>query len=234
MLARSKTIRAQLPRESAPLEIVPGLGIVSVVFFRYDVYDIDFYTEAAVGIAVRPARHGGPGVADLISGLGDDHVHAYVLSLPVNSEIAQVRGHDGYGFPKWVTDLDVEIGAQRTTARVANDDGGVDVEFSAPTPQQKTCASGEKVSTLTSYTQRDGAWHATLNQTKDTDAPPFPFQLPPEQGRTAVDEMQSGDVEKPAVHDLMMLNALRSMRGADLAITIAQDTLRKALHPDSR
>ncbi len=103
MLARSSAIRTRLPSELAPLEIVPGVGLISLIFFRYDVCDIDFYTEAAVGVAVRPARHGGPGVADLVSGLGDDHLHAYVLSLPVNTEIAQVRGHDGYGFPKWVT-----------------------------------------------------------------------------------------------------------------------------------
>src|SRR5579875_1329010 len=101
MLARSDAIRARLPRELAPLEVAPGLGLISVIFFRYDVCDIDFYTEAAVGAAVRPARHGGPVFFDLVTGLGNDHVHSYVFSLPVNAEIAQVRGHDGYGFPKW-------------------------------------------------------------------------------------------------------------------------------------
>ena len=56
MLARSSAIRARLPEELEPLELVPGIGLASVVFFRYDVADIDFYTEAAVGVAVRPAR----------------------------------------------------------------------------------------------------------------------------------------------------------------------------------
>ena len=100
MLARSNAIRTRLPRELTPLEVAPGLGLVSVIFFRYDVCDIDSYTEAAVGAAVRPARHSGPGFFDLITGLGNDHLHSYVFSLPVNIEIAQVRGHDGYGFPK--------------------------------------------------------------------------------------------------------------------------------------
>ncbi len=165
MIAPSRALRGRLPEQLAPLEIAPGLGVVSLMLFRYDVCDIDFYTEAAVGVAVRPARHGGPGVADLASALGDDHIHAYVLALPVNTEIAQVRGHDGYGFPKWVTDLDVSVGEERTTARIANGDGGVDVGFSAATPKQKRFPSGERVSTLTSYTRRDGAWHSTLNQT---------------------------------------------------------------------
>ncbi len=165
MLARSRAIRPRLPAELAPLEIAPGLGLVSVMFFRYDVCDIDFYTEAAVGIAVRPARHGRLGFVDLLAALANDHLDSYVLSLPVNTEIAQVRGHDGYGFPKWVTDLDVEIDATRVTARVANDDGGTDLALTAATPAQHRYPTGERVSTLTSYTEIDGAWHSTMSQT---------------------------------------------------------------------
>ncbi|MEV5981432.1 acetoacetate decarboxylase family protein [Streptomyces sp. NPDC052114] len=164
MLAPTKAIRARLPRELDPLEIAPGLGIVSVMTFRYDVCDIDFYTEAAVGIAVKPARHGGLGLLDLVTGLKNDSLHSYVLSLPVNTEIAQVRGHDGYGFPKWVTHLDVDIDNNRTFARIANDQGGLDLALSAPTPKQTTRPSGEHVSTLTSYTTIDGAWHSTTSQ----------------------------------------------------------------------
>jgi hypothetical protein len=165
MLAPSRAIRARLPEELSPLEIAPGLGLVSVMFFSYEVCDIDFYTEAAVGIAVKPARHGKLGFFDLVSGLKNEHLHSYVLSLPVSSDIAQVRGHDGYGFPKWVTDLDVDINNHRTTARVANDSGGVDLSLLANTPAQRSYVSGERVGSLTSYTTIDGAWHSTLNQT---------------------------------------------------------------------
>ncbi|WP_411576647.1 acetoacetate decarboxylase family protein [Streptomyces mutabilis] len=165
MLAPSRAIRARLPEELSPLEVVPGLGLVSVMFFRYNVCDIDFYTEAAVGIAVKPARHGKLGFFDLVTGLKNEHLDSYVLSLPVSTEIAQVRGHDGYGFPKWVTDLDVDIDAHRTTARVANDSGGLDLSLLANTPAQRAYVSGERVGSLTSYTRIDGAWHSTLNQT---------------------------------------------------------------------
>ncbi|HVV11443.1 acetoacetate decarboxylase family protein [Amycolatopsis sp.] len=165
MLAPSRAIRARLPGELAPLEVAPGLGLASVIFFRYDVCDIDFYTEAAVGVAVKPARHGRLGFVDLLAALKNDHLDSYVLSLPVNTDIAQVRGHDGYGFPKWVTGLDVDIDAGRATARVANDAGETDLAFSAPTPSQHRYRSGERVSTLTSYTSIDGAWHSTLSQT---------------------------------------------------------------------
>lgn len=164
MLAPTKAIRARLPRELDPLEIAPGLGIVSVMAFRYDVCDIDFYTEAAVGIAVKPARHGGLGFLDLLTGLKNDALHSYVLSLPVNTGIAQVRGHDGYGFPKWVTELEVDIDTERTSARIANEQGGLDLALSVATPKQRTHPTGEQVSTLTSYTTIDDAWHSTTSQ----------------------------------------------------------------------
>ncbi|MFG2823528.1 acetoacetate decarboxylase family protein [Kitasatospora sp. NPDC048365] len=165
MLAPSGAIRGRLPRELEPLELVPGLGLVSVMFFRYDVCDIDFYTEAAVGIAVKPARHGRLGFFDLVSGLKNEHLDSYVLSLPVSTEIARVRGRDGYGFPKWVTGLDVDIDAGRTSARVANDAGGVDLSLLAATPKQSAHPSGDRVGSLTSYTRINGAWHSTLSQT---------------------------------------------------------------------
>lgn len=66
-------MRARLPRDLDPLEVAPGLSLTFAMFFRYDIADIDFYTEVAVGAAVRPARHGKVGAADLISALGNDH-----------------------------------------------------------------------------------------------------------------------------------------------------------------
>ncbi|KLO27809.1 acetoacetate decarboxylase [Mycolicibacter heraklionensis] len=165
MLASTRAIRSRLPKELAPLEIGPGLGLISVMFFRYDVCDIDFYTEAAVAIAVRPARHGRLGFVDLLAGLGNDHLHSYVLSLPVSTDIAQVRGHVGYGFPKWVTELDVDIDGHQATARVANEAGETDLALSVATPAQIRYRTGDRVSTLTSYTTIHGAWHSTLSQT---------------------------------------------------------------------
>lgn len=191
MLAPSRAIRSRLPRELAPLELAPGLGLISVIFFRYDVCDIDFYTEAAVGIAVRPARHGRLAAVDTLEALSTDHLHSYVLSLPVNTQIAQVRGHDGYGLPKWVTDLDVDITTSRTTARVANAEGGTDLALDAPTPAQHRHPSGARVSTLTSYTRIDGAWHATTSQTnalaRGSSSLPRGLELEVGQGRMAED-----------------------------------------------
>ncbi|SEB96779.1 Acetoacetate decarboxylase (ADC) [Streptomyces sp. 2231.1] len=202
MLARSRAIRSRLPGELAPLEVAPGLGLISVMFFRYDVCDIDFYTEAAVGIAVKPARHGKLGFFDLVAALKNDHLDSYVLSLPVSTDIAQVRGHDGYGFPKWVTGLDVDIDAHRTSAHVANDAGGTDLSLLAATPTQTAYPSGKRVSTLTSYTSIGDAWHSTLSQTNvlaaGTEPVPRHLALQVGEGRMA--------------DDLRSLNPIRTIR----------------------
>ncbi|MFF5635967.1 acetoacetate decarboxylase family protein [Streptomyces sp. NPDC012825] len=165
MIAPTHAIRRRLPRELEPLQIAPGFGLVSVMLFRYDVCDIDFYTEAAVGIAVKPARHGPLGAVDLLAALKNDHLDSYVLSLPVNTDIAQVRGHDGYGFPKWVTEIDVSIDDRTTFGRITNDAGGTDLELRTPTPRQAKHGSGTAVSSLNSYTHFGGGWRTTFSQT---------------------------------------------------------------------
>ena len=205
-LAPAKALRSRLPGELDPLQIAPGLGLFSVVFFRYDVCDIDFYTEATVGIVVRPARHGGLGGADFLSALSNDSMHAYVLSLPVNTEIAQVRGHDGYGFPKWTTEIDVEIDDRKTIARVANGDGGTDIALEVTTPKQKRVPSGTSVSTLTSYTRLGGGWNATLSQTNTLAAGStlLPRHLPLELGSGRLsDDVRSLKPIKPLRLDVV-------------------------------
>lgn len=48
---------------------------------------------------------------------------------------------------------------------MTNDAGRTDLALSVATPAQTLYRSGERVSTLTSYTSIDGAWHSTLSRT---------------------------------------------------------------------
>ncbi len=165
MTAPVSAIKTRLPEGLDPLEMLPGIGLVSLMFFRYDVCDIDKYSEAAVAILVRPPRHGGLNGVDLIAGLKNEDMYVHVLSLPVTTEIAQVRGHDGYGFPKWVTEINFNVDKDKTTAVIMNDSGGIDIKLTAGTPTQKHFKSGENVSTLHSITKLDEVWNETLSQT---------------------------------------------------------------------
>ncbi len=164
MTASERALRKRLPKGLEPLTILPGVGLVSVMFFYYDICDIDSYGETAVGIPVRPPRHKGSKMIDLASGLKNEDMYVHVLSLPVTTDIAQVRGHDGYGFPKWVTGIELDVRADKTFARVYNSAGKTDVELLTPTPKLKAGVSGEHVTTMHSLIQRDGNWTETLSQ----------------------------------------------------------------------
>jgi hypothetical protein len=58
----------------------------------------------------------------------------------------------GYGFPGWVTEIDLDIDAERTTARVADTTGGNDLALSVATPDLDPIPTEERVLSLTSYT----------------------------------------------------------------------------------
>lgn len=161
MLAPVKAIRARLPRDLQPLQPAPGVGLIVLTFFRYDVCDVDPYNEATVAIACRPPRHAGPAPLDFAHAMRTGTTYGYPLSLPVDSEIARVRGVYGYGLPKWLTDIDVDLSGP-FSARVANDDGGTDVAVTLPLPEQRA-PKRARVKTTIALSQIDGAWYESVS-----------------------------------------------------------------------
>lgn len=73
--------------------------------------------------------------------LSPKSVPAFKAGVRVNTEIAQVRGQ--YGFPKWVTDIDVDIDAHRTRAGVSDGNGNTDLAPSFATPAQTKYPTGQ-------------------------------------------------------------------------------------------
>ncbi|QIS01177.1 acetoacetate decarboxylase [Nocardia brasiliensis] len=164
MLAPLDALHDRLPEPLEPLALMPGIGMVAIAVYNYRVSDIDPYREAAVTIPVRPPRHGGSPEIDAAAALANGTAYSYVLSLPVTSEIARVRGVYNYGLPKWLTDVDLDID-RRVTARIGNDDGGTDLAIDLPLPPIEDYPSGTNMTTWTSLTQLDGVWGENRNQT---------------------------------------------------------------------
>ncbi|MFT3865678.1 MAG: acetoacetate decarboxylase family protein [Solirubrobacterales bacterium] len=158
MLAPVAAVRDRLPQGLAPLQPAPGLGLVVLALFAYDVCDVDPYDEVTVAIGVRPPRHGGPAELDFLQSRLSGTVYGYPLSLPVDTEIARVRGVHGYGLPKWRTDIDISL-EPRIVARVADDAGGTDIALDLPLPRQVPHPSGSKVRTTIALSRLDGVWH---------------------------------------------------------------------------
>ena len=108
---------------------VPGRALLALAVCRYDDTDLDAYHEVAVSVVVR--RHD----ADRSAGsrqryrefAGGD-IGAYIHRLPVDQEFTCAAGRDVWGFPKWITTIDIDEpgpgGAVRgsgTTVRLVDD-----------------------------------------------------------------------------------------------------------------
>ncbi|MDQ9748906.1 acetoacetate decarboxylase, partial [Acinetobacter baumannii] len=83
------------------------------------------------------------------------------LALPVNTEIARVRGVYGYQLPKWLTPIDMKIGDKSVQAHIYNTDGKPDLSVAAPLPEIKTVKPQSRIDTKTMYQLVDGKWHST-------------------------------------------------------------------------
>ncbi len=88
---------------------IPGRALVALAVCRYDDTDLDPYHEVAVSIVVRP--HDAPvpaSAARRTLEFATGAIGAYIHRLPVDQEFTCVAGRDIWGFPKWVTSIDID------------------------------------------------------------------------------------------------------------------------------
>jgi len=164
MLAPVDRLRASLPYPLEPLQPFPGYGLVALTFFSYPVCDNDPYDEVSVAIIIRRPGASGPHILELLNSARRRNFNAHVLALPVTTEIARVRGVNGYQLPKWRTDITLDIG-EKIEASIAGPDGKADLILKAPLPVLKNVPSQSRLSTATMSNRVDGVWHQTLVQT---------------------------------------------------------------------
>ena len=141
---------------------VPGRALVALAVCRYDDTDLDAYHEVAVSFVVRrhDASHG-VGAAARIREFATGDIGAYIHRLPVDQEFTCAAGRDVWGFPKWVTTIDIDEpgtpgAGTGTTVRLVDD--GVHV-------LTLTVASGGPIrlpaAAPPSYSFRDGVLRRT-------------------------------------------------------------------------
>jgi hypothetical protein len=150
------------------LRAVPSYGVAALTFFSYAVCDNDPYDEVSVAVVIRK-----PGERGLVSGLLPElellnavrrrNFYAHVLALPVTTEIARVRGVNGYQLPKWRTDMSVHI-SDTVQAEIAGPTGRPDVTLHAPLPEFTDVPSQSRMGTNTMIHLVDGQWNQTSVQ----------------------------------------------------------------------
>lgn len=121
---------AAVLKEVQPLQVWPGRGLIAFTAYAYHYCDNDSYNEVALSIITNKPGHSNFGPFSLISQSLSKDFWGYVLKLPVNTELARVRGVVGYNLPKWLTSIDVKDSAQSLAFTIADSKTGkTDVVF---------------------------------------------------------------------------------------------------------
>lgn len=89
-----------------PLQIWPGRGVVALTAYAYHYCDNDAYNEISLSIVTNKPGSANLGPLSLVGQSWSKSFWGYVLKLPVNTELARVRGVVGYGLPKWLSRIE--------------------------------------------------------------------------------------------------------------------------------
>jgi hypothetical protein len=88
---------------------LPGRALLALAVCRYDDTDLDPYHEVAVSFVVRP--HDAPPRPSALARAREftsGAIGAYIHRLPVDQSFTCEAGRDIWGFPKWITAIDID------------------------------------------------------------------------------------------------------------------------------
>lgn len=115
-----------------PLQVWPGRGLIAFTAYTYEHCDNDAYNEVAVSIITNKPGKANLGPFTLVGQSMSQDFWGYVLKLPVNTELARVRGVVGYNLPKWLTGIDRKEDGHSVVYDITDSQTGkLDVSFKA-------------------------------------------------------------------------------------------------------
>lgn len=88
-----------------PLKVWPGRGLVALTAYAYHYCDNDSYNEISLAVITSQPDKANLGLISLAGQAMSKEFWGYVLKLPVDTELARVRGVVGYNLPKWLTKI---------------------------------------------------------------------------------------------------------------------------------
>jgi hypothetical protein len=119
---------AEVLEQVQPLQVWPGRGLVALTAYAYEYCDNDSYNEVALSIVTNKPGNSNLGPVTLIGQSMSKDFWGYVLKLPVNTELARVRGVVGYNLPKWLTGINFRETEQSVVFEIIDSQTGkVDV-----------------------------------------------------------------------------------------------------------
>lgn len=119
--ARFRQLRELMPDPRfVPALLAPGVGVVAVSCLEHRETGIGPYGELAVSVPLNEPwfRPNVPGRA-LLEGARRGQLHAFMLHLPVTTELALRGGIDFYNFPKFLAEIEFDEEHGRRRCRLA-------------------------------------------------------------------------------------------------------------------
>lgn len=146
-----------------PLQVWPGRGVVALTAYAYHYCDNDSYNEIGLSVVTNKPGSSNWGPFSLMGQSFSDDFWGYVLKLPVDTELAKVRGVVGYNLPKWLTRIDYREGENNVVVKIFDSETRVlDVTLET----QKLDVSSSKESLVTnSFTNIDQQGQLTTGYT---------------------------------------------------------------------
>lgn len=112
-------LRALLPDSRyQPLRLTGRRGLLAITAFNYRETDIGPYNELSIAVPLEKPGLGGFPPIGLLRQNWQQTFHAFVVELPVTTEIARRGGVDFYNFPKFLADISFTDHGNRVFCRL--------------------------------------------------------------------------------------------------------------------
>ena len=144
---------AEIMEQVQPLQVWPGRGLVALTGYAYHYCDNDTYNEISLAIVTNKPGSSNMGPISLISQATGKDFWGYVLKLPVDTELARVRGVVGYNLPKWLTGIEYRENDDSLTFEVMDAETG-ELDFVLETAKLED-VSDEPALVTNSFTNLD-------------------------------------------------------------------------------
>lgn len=112
-------LRALLPDSRyEPLRLTGRSGLLAITAFNYRDTDIAPYNELSIAVLLEKPGLGGFPPLGLLRQNWQQAFHAFVVELPVTTEIARRGGVELYNYPKFLADIDFTDHGDRVSCRL--------------------------------------------------------------------------------------------------------------------
>lgn len=89
------------------LQVLPGRALIGIHCMEYLDSDVGPYNEISVSVGIAPKRTSFS-AASIVKSTLTLNFHAYILALPVTTEIAYFGGVDHFNYPKFIANINFE------------------------------------------------------------------------------------------------------------------------------